>query len=357
MEKDRECSGQISIDFLIGISLFLLTLVFLVQFIPTVFVSFGSESIDLSSVAYRTSVILVEDPGCWNNSATLRTESDWENHVDRTTRVGLAIDKNHPNILNLSKIEAFADTVNLPDSNLSQNLVLYRKIGGNDIFYGYNITLTDSKGNRWSRGETLPQSGNLAKVERLTLINTSEYGWIDTDKYFLGAGNPSKALIRIPNSSVAEFCNDDLYFYLTNFNITGANPKYVSTKMVQTNISNETGDNLVDTGNGIHIKLGSGTTLNQPSDGYTRLNGVYQGDLNTNVDINSSTDLLELVINQSAFTRAGFNITDPVSEDIFIEFNLNHIECEEEHFPYNLTCYNDTLQNVHRICNLEVLVW
>ncbi|HDM35678.1 MAG TPA: hypothetical protein ENG09_00290 [Candidatus Syntrophoarchaeum butanivorans] len=356
-KESGSSSGQVSIDFLVGVSLFLLALVFLVHFIPGVFVTFEPEPFDLGSVAYRTSVILMEDPGCWLNTGTMRTESDWEDHIDSVRRVGLAVDKNHPNLLSLDKIEAFADTVNLSSSNLSRALVLFRRVGSNDLFYGYNITLTDSSGNRWTRGDVPPQSGNVARIRRIGLINTSEYGWIDADSCLLGASNPAKSLIRIPNSSVAELCSRDLHFNLTNFNITGPNPKYISTKMVQTNISNETGDNLVDTGNGIHIKLGSGTKLNQPSDGYTKLNGVYQGDLNTNVDLSSSSDILEIVINQSAFTRAGFDITDPVEEDIFIEFNFNHIDCEEEHSPYNVTCYNDTLHNVHRVCNLEVWVW
>ena len=360
MGKDRETSGQISIDFLVGMSLFLLTLVFLVQFIPAIFAPFDSNSIDLGSVAYRTSVILVEDTGCWNNSATMRTESDWENHVSSTTRVGLAIDKDHPNILNLTKIEAFADTVNLPDLNLSQNLVLFRKIGGNDIFYGWNITLTDSRGNTWMRGEVPPRSGNVARIERLTLINTSEYGWIDADELSgaTSGGGPVKPLIMIPNSSVTEFCNDDMEFFITNFNITGA-AKYLTTKMVQSNFSNEPGDGLNNTANGLHLNDSHPTfiQLDQSSDGYTELNEVYQGDLVNNVDIDYSTDILHIVINKSAFTRAGFDINNPVSDDVFIEFNFKKIDCNEEHTPSNLTRYNDTLQNVHRRSNLEVWVW
>lgn len=54
--------GQISIDFLVGISIFLLTLAFMIQFIPGLFMSVSGEG-SLNSVAYRTATILAEDPG------------------------------------------------------------------------------------------------------------------------------------------------------------------------------------------------------------------------------------------------------------------------------------------------------
>jgi len=67
--------GQISLDFLLGISLFLIALMFIVQFIPGLFIPGTSGEGSLDYTAYRTATILVEDPGSWGNSTSSGT--DW----------------------------------------------------------------------------------------------------------------------------------------------------------------------------------------------------------------------------------------------------------------------------------------
>ncbi|MGB7533297.1 MAG: hypothetical protein WA977_10060 [Halobacteriota archaeon] len=165
MLKDER--GQMSIDFLAGLSLFMLALLFLAQFIPGMFVPFQSETIDLSSVSYRTSVILVEDPGWWDNGTCNNT--DWENHNDSVSRVGLAFDKDSPNMLDMSKINAFNDgTLDLTDK-----LGLYRNINGNRLNYSYNITLwrlNETIMATW--GETSPEYGDVSSMKRLVNAQT-----------------------------------------------------------------------------------------------------------------------------------------------------------------------------------------
>ncbi|MCW7076503.1 MAG: hypothetical protein OCU18_04320 [Candidatus Syntrophoarchaeum sp.] len=322
MEKDRESSGQISIDFLIGISLFLLTLVFLVQFIPTVFVSFGSESIDLSSVAYRTSVILVEDPGCWNNSATLRTESDWENHVDRTTRVGLAIDKDHPNILNLSKIEAFSNTTALNDSMLINCTTLYRIIGGNRITYNFNITIAYLNGTVIvARGDKLPQSGDAARIERLVLVKQNyPFRGYDADT-LSGNTTRSSALFNVTSTYAL---NNTLYFNLTNFNITGTDPRYNATY-----IGNSTSGNSVS-GNWTHLdhpdngtaNLTSYTDCANSTDCFTQFT-TSSVPINTTVNITDRTDELLVTINNTSWSELFVNTS--IDSEVYVEIEFINI--------------------------------
>jgi len=322
MEKGSETSGQISIDFLVGISLFLLTLVFLVQFIPMIFVSFGSEPIDLSSVAYRTSVILVEDPGCWNNSATLRTESDWENHVDRTTRVGLAIDKDHPNILNLSKIAAFSNTTALNDSMLINCTTLYRVIGGNRITYNFNITIAYLNGTVIvARGDSPPRSGNAARIERLVVVKQN-YPFTGYNVSALsGNTTRSSALFNVTSTYAL---NNTLHFNLTNFNITGTDPRYNATY-----IGNSSSGYSVS-GNWTHLDHSDNGTANLTSytdcanstDCFTQFT-TSSVPITTAVNITDQTDELLVTINNSSW--AGLFVNTSIDSDVYVEIEFVNV--------------------------------
>ena len=166
MRKDER--GQMSIDFLVGMSLFMLALIFLVLVIQGMFLPFQTETIDLNSVAYRTSVILVEDPGCWDNG------TDWEKqNVENVRRIGLAIDKAHPNMLKKSKVDAFKSDEEISDVQLARKLGLYRHIGNSEIYYGYNITIVDLNDNPIAtRGASIPTHGDVSSMKRIVNVHT-----------------------------------------------------------------------------------------------------------------------------------------------------------------------------------------
>ncbi|HID26701.1 MAG TPA: hypothetical protein EYP22_02495 [Methanosarcinales archaeon] len=94
----KKDNGQISIDFLTAVAIFLLTFTFLITQIPEMFAPFQTQSTDLQPVAYRTSVILVEDTGWWGG---INGSVDWENgdHINYLSRIGLAANKYNPNNL------------------------------------------------------------------------------------------------------------------------------------------------------------------------------------------------------------------------------------------------------------------
>ena len=62
MKKSRD-SGNLSIDFLAGFTIFIIAFVWVVSLVPGLLIDLQAYTIDYDAVAYRTGVILVEDPG------------------------------------------------------------------------------------------------------------------------------------------------------------------------------------------------------------------------------------------------------------------------------------------------------
>ena len=56
-------NANLSIDFLVGFTIFILAFIWVVSIIPGLLIGLQSNTIDYDAVAYRTGVILVEDPG------------------------------------------------------------------------------------------------------------------------------------------------------------------------------------------------------------------------------------------------------------------------------------------------------
>ena len=355
MLKDER--GQLSIDFLVGISLFILALLFMAHFIPGMFVPFQSETIDLSSVAYRTSVILVEDPGWWDNETGADYGEGWQkdNHLANVRRVGLAIDKEHPNVLKMSKITGF--NTQIDDANLTDKLGLYRNIGGNPIDYGYNITIVNASNTILAaRGEIPPEYGDVVKMKRIASVQISEHGDIDASNMG-GASSPVKPLLVIDGADVSDFCTDDFSIRISNFSFRGGGPpgQFLSVKIVQTNLSNFPDCDLHNTGNGLHIKDAEGTILNKESDGRWQVNSGSMEPLGDNADI-FDNDTFLIAINESAFIRAGIN-TSTNADDVVLEISMNKIKCDEVNDPVDLLRYSETDAFYLKPATLIVKVW
>jgi len=310
MLKDER--GQLSIDFLVGISLFILALLFMAHFIPGMFVPFQSETIDLNSVAYRTSVILVEDPGWWDGG------EDWENHIENVRRVGLAIDKEHPNKLNMSKTKGFKNATQINDTYLTHKLGLYRIVGDNEIDYGYNITIEDLNGNILdTRGEIPPEYGDVVKMKRIVWMHTS------SEKFMLGqslegASSPTKALFYI-NKSDVKVLEDGIGIFITNFDFTAKPEKtYEGIKLANDvgppkgpGFQIKGGNTFTDTGG--YVSLLSGTT----GDFSHYQDGIFA---NTKWDINNGNDTLEIFLAKSVFVNQSIETTG--TKDIYVELQF-----------------------------------
>ena len=207
IRKDKK--AQIGIDFLAGLSFFMIGLLCLTQVIPGMFLPFQTETIDLNSVAYRTSVILVEDAGYWSDG--VNEGEDWENNIDSTKRIGLAIDKTHPNELELNKLSMFGDETKISDESLSDKLGLYRIIGDSKIYYGYNIALTSLDGDVLAlRGGKIPEYGDVSSMKRIVKAQTDliyDLDWGDLKSVFPPQDDKADFNITLPESNIEMIIN------------------------------------------------------------------------------------------------------------------------------------------------------
>ncbi|MDH7593589.1 MAG: hypothetical protein QHG99_04430 [Methanomicrobiales archaeon] len=180
--------GQLSIDFLIGFTIFMLGLIMVANMIPGLMVGLRrTTAIDYDAVAYRTGAILVEDPG-WPLNPMWATLNNYS-----IQRFGLAIDRETPNVLSRLKINKFfgKDIVLVYPDDYRSRLVF------SDYPYHLNITMTEP-GNSYSVGEPLPD------------LNLSGYGYI-------------RRVVRIKEYPYAELNLNESYMSNYCVNSTAAN--------------------------------------------------------------------------------------------------------------------------------------
>ncbi|MDP3563979.1 MAG: hypothetical protein Q8R70_05770 [Methanoregula sp.] len=163
-------AGNMSIDFLIGFTIFILSFIWVATLIPGIMIGLQSNTIDFDAVAYRTGVILVEDPG-WPASP------GWESYDDlqkpNITRFGLAISKDSPNILSEDKVNRFFCTSFIYPEEYQQRAIF------GDRPYHFNISLMDIERNETrSVGEVRPDG--YGYIRRLVKIKGTSNASIDS---------------------------------------------------------------------------------------------------------------------------------------------------------------------------------
>lgn len=168
--------GKISLDMLIGISIFLTTFIFIAQFLPSVFAG-PREEISLGHEAYKVAVLLSENKGDWSNGTVNGT--GWENHwSDPNVRFlpGLA---SEPNCLNYAKIRALKSATSQNYTRVKEMLglktprsdydfrVSLQKLGSRP--YDRVYSLNSSGGKVLDVGEPIP-STQVVRYERLVWL-------------------------------------------------------------------------------------------------------------------------------------------------------------------------------------------
>jgi len=158
----------LSLDFLVGFTIFLLALIMVVSMVPGLLAGLESSGIDYDAVAYRTGVILVEDPG-WPVSPPW--ESKGVEHKDKNIivgeegiqRMGLAVSREAPNILLSAKVEKFFN-----DTFFDRNDYRSKVIFG-DIPYSYRISLRSLDDTyHYMTGDLLPADyGYIRRVVKI----------------------------------------------------------------------------------------------------------------------------------------------------------------------------------------------
>lgn len=187
-------SGQLSLDFIIGFTIFMTTLIAVATLSSGLLIELQSKTIDLDAIAYRTSVILLEDPGEGN---TPQYSYDWQlydlkdySQRNSVLRLGLRghtvtplisssnfympLDSKFPhNILQDSKVNKFF-SFNSSSSCGSGSNFCYpddynKKLIFGDIKYNFNITISGIDGvKRYTIGPQAPnQAGYIRRVARI----------------------------------------------------------------------------------------------------------------------------------------------------------------------------------------------
>lgn len=240
--------GQLNLDFLFGVSVFLLTFLYAVTFIPGMFTPYQPGAIDLSAVAYRTSAMLAEDPGWCNSTANdgIPGNGSWENHQDCLLRIGLANDKEHPNILSLNKIKALENLV-------ASNYTLVReKMGLNgSIIYDINVTVEMNGTSLINASWPSASSQNVESIERRVLIDTGK-------ELFVDCNNPEEQYNNgCLNVTLNNLTSRDKNITIRIYNLTAVSP--IGLEMDPIRIVNQLGIAMPLTPDDYIIKLNGET--------------------------------------------------------------------------------------------------
>lgn len=207
MPENRKIShenGQLSIDFIIGFTIFMLAFIFVATMISGLLINLQSKTIDYDAVAYRTGVLLVEDPGepyDWHLLDLSITQNE-----NLTKRLGLGIARNNPGIIHANKITKFFDPTTTGCSvvdKLCYPSHYAEKLIFGDYPYQFNIALQD--------------------IDRIEYVTPLSIGETPPDKYgyirrVVGIKKPGYALIDntmvdlTSNNLTIHFPIEDLYF-------------------------------------------------------------------------------------------------------------------------------------------------
>jgi hypothetical protein len=126
--------GNLSIDFLAGMTIFMVALIWVANMVPGLLIGLQSRSIDLDAIAYRTGVILAEDPGM---PATPPWDIKPNTQKNEIERFGLTDSKDSPNILKLNKVNRFFCSTSFIYPADYQSRVIF-----GDRPYRFNISLS-----------------------------------------------------------------------------------------------------------------------------------------------------------------------------------------------------------------------
>ena len=225
MTKD---SGALSIDFIVGFTIFLIAFIWVVSLVPGLLINLQGFTIDYDAVAYRTGVILVEDPG---DVTSLNFTSPWESQSDKDfiARFGLAISRDTPNILSQEKVDRFFCTTAFIYPQDYQEKVIF-----GEYPYRFNISLHDEERNlNRSVGDVLPEGYGYirrlvkikgvsnATIDQATIANYKNPDQNVTSHTFSILVNTSELYTKITDPSYQiDPVADQIMINITNLNLT-----------------------------------------------------------------------------------------------------------------------------------------
>ncbi len=155
--KAGEEKAQINIDYVAGMSIFLLTVAFVFQFMHGLFIPFQSSSDEITLASDRASTILVDRILAADRSGAL-------------------------SVIDQGKLYYFNNTkMNHSDGAAYRNALGELGLNSNEIIFDMNLSVTGLDGSIMNQsGPDLPEKQNVGQTRRLVLILNSSTGYNET---------------------------------------------------------------------------------------------------------------------------------------------------------------------------------
>ncbi|WAI00417.1 DUF7287 family protein [Methanogenium organophilum] len=308
----------LSIDFLAGFTIFILALIMVISLVPGVLAGIQSENIDYDAVAYRTSVILVEDPGAPDNpSWGLMSPYDMQ-HKDEIQRLGLAVSKETPNILSREKVDKFFNLD--PDSDFVFYAEDYRdKVIFGDFTYLYNISLATGGDVYYAGGGDPVPTFQYGYMRRLVKVKEPSAADICFNNYSQYTGD----LAASENSTSEEFVVHIPYGTLINRTVNPAyriDPQSEQLSVTLENMWSHLNETDIEWMNFEDMGLYIGGSSDPIPGLYPWANSTYSLTLNGNP--RRATGVSSAVDNSSVITLELYPPL-PFSKDITTDLNVN----------------------------------
>lgn len=372
--------ANLSLDFLVGFTVFIVAFIYVATLIPGLLLDIQNKNIDYSGVAYRTGVILTEDPGSPSSWESQAMYSDYFINTNNI-RLGLAVSKDTPNVLSIQKINRFycSTTFNSPQEYLS------RVIFG-DYPYMFNISLqiTGENATR-SVGEIIPDEyGYIRRVVKVkgssnvtigkSLIGNANLNLISTDNVtthpFTVLFNSTDLLANTSNPA----CNNPLYqinlwqdqmmINLTDLHQTMGNSTYTNASLVSVTILRAQQSQPYPNPSIATVEIFDSTN---PPGGvpplflYVDGNSTPASTLPVNV-----ADNVSLILSPGFFYNMGYNTNNQLDQQtqLYVKYTFNLTQPDHYlnntvpgpfgPFPYT---YSDVTPSTFRDGVLEIAVW
>ena len=329
--------ANLSIDFLVGFTIFMVAFIFVATMMSGLLINLQSRTIDYDAVAYRTSVVLVEDPGepyDWQNFNLANAEEK-----NLLLRLGLSIDRNQPAILHESKIKKFflagcsGDALCYP-TDYTQKLIF------GDYPYNFRISLKELGSDPYSVGGIPPGKsgtvpGKFGYARRAVLIK-----------------KPSFAEIPV-NHEATESKNINIHMLLRNLKNQVTDLKY-KTNLIQEDFSfiiDDFNDRTALASVKLFVLPGHAEVEPSSTSPTIRINGNVYSPSDFPISINSG-DTLEILIEQGYLEGAGFNDQSELQLELEFTDNIG--------YEYSLEFPGDdkiSLQTPFSPAVMEVWIW
>jgi len=326
--------AQLSIDFIIGFTIFMIAFIFVATMMSGLLVNLQSQTIDYDAVAYRTGVMLAEDPG---------EPSDWHlydlsDQFERkdVERLGLSIGRNSPGILQQAKIEKFFRNSSSSSCEGNDKFCFpadYRqKLIFGDYPYNFHISLKEiDDGEPWSLGPEPPENHPYGYIRRVVMIKRPCSATLNVSQ------NPASTnVLKI-------FINMKLLYNLTD--VTKLNPAYVRDPLYE-NMSVNLQNFTVSNTNLSLIEIWDGPTKIDPPLDSPTVRCFRDADEESKIDLTNNTKIL---------IERGYFIDELIGDEDDVELRLTFSKNIGDGVPVPLDEYAYNPPLVPAV--LEVKIW